>query len=37
MTFEYLSTELVQNLGHVLVNVVLDLWAQLFQENLGTR
>ena len=30
----YLSTRLVQKLGHT--NVFLELWAQLFQENLGT-
>ena len=27
-------TPLVQKLGHI--NVFLELWAQLFQENLGT-
>ena len=31
----YFSTGLVQNLEHI--NVFLELWAQLFQENLGTR
>ena len=31
----YLNTELDQNCGHV--NAFLELWAQLFQENLGTR
>ena len=30
----YFNTELVQNLGHI--NVFLELWAQLFKENLGT-
>ena len=29
------NTGLVQNLGHIIV--FLELWAQLFQENLGTR
>ena len=27
-------TRLVRKLGHI--NVVLEIWAQLFQENLGT-
>ena len=31
----YFNTGLVQNLGHIIV--FLELWAQLFQENLGTR
>ena len=31
----YFNTGLVRNLGHI--NVFLQLWAQLFQENLGTR
>ena len=31
----YFNTGLVQNLGHV--NLFLELWAQLFKENLGTR
>ena len=31
----YFNTGLVQNLGHI--NIFLELWAQLFQENLGTR
>ena len=31
----YFNTGLTQNLGHI--NVFLELWAQLFQENLGTR
>ena len=31
----YFSTRLVRKLGHI--NVFLELWAQLFQENLGTR
>ena len=31
----YFNTGLVQNLGHI--NVFLGLWAQLLQENLGTR
>ena len=30
----YFNTGLVQNLGHV--NVFLEIWAQLFKENLGT-
>ena len=30
----YFNTGLVQNLGHI--NVFLDLWAQLLQDNLGT-
>ena len=32
--FVYYNTGLVQNLGHL--NIFLELWAQLFQENLGT-
>ena len=31
----YFNTELVRNFGHI--NVFLELWAQLFNENLGTR
>ena len=31
----YFNTGLVQNLGHI--TVFLELWAQLFKENLGTR
>ena len=31
----YFNTGLVRNLGHI--NVFLELWAQLFKENLGTR
>ena len=31
----YFNTGLVQNLGHI--NVVLELWAQVFKENLGSR
>ena len=31
----YFNTGLVQNLGHI--NVFLELWAQLFTENLGTH
>ena len=34
MTFGILKTGLVQNLGHI--NVFLEVWAQLFKENLGT-
>ena len=34
MTFGVLNTGLVQNLGHI--NVFLELWAQLYKENLGT-
>ena len=30
----YFNTELVQNSGHLIV--FLELWAHLFQENLGT-
>ena len=30
----YFNTRLVQKSGHI--NVFLDLWAQLFQENLDT-
>ena len=30
----YFNTGLVRNLGHV--NVFLELWAQLYKENLGT-
>ena len=30
----YLNIELVQNLRHI--NILLVVWAQLFQENLGT-
>ena len=33
----YLITGLVQNLGHIPVIVFLELWAQLFKENLGIR
>ena len=33
--FVYFNTGLVQNLGHL--NVFLEFWEQLFQENLGTR
>ena len=33
--WEYFNTGLVQNLGHI--NVFLELWAQLFKDNLGTR
>ena len=33
--FVYFNTGLVQNLGHLMV--FLELWAHLFQENLGTR
>ena len=35
MTFGVLNTGLVQNLGHI--NIFLELWAQLYKENLGTR
>ena len=35
MTFCVFNTGLVQNLGHLIV--FLELWAHLFQENLGTR
>ena len=31
----YFNTGLVRNLGHLIV--FLELWAHLFQENLGTR
>ena len=31
----FFNTGLVRNLGHI--NVFLELWAQLFKENLGTR
>ena len=31
----YFNTGLVRNLGHI--NAFLELWAQLFKENLGTR
>ena len=31
----YFNTGLVQNFGHI--NVFLELWTQLFKENLGTR
>ena len=36
MTFRisYFNTQLVQKLGHI--NIFLELWAELFQENLGT-
>ena len=34
MTFGF-NTGLVQSLGHI--NVFLELWVQLFKENLGTR
>ena len=30
----YFNTGLAQNLGHI--NVFLELWTQLFQENLDT-
>ena len=33
--FVYFNTGFVQNLGHL--NVFLEFWAHLFQENLGTR
>ena len=33
MTFTDFTTELVQNLGYIF----LQLWKQLFQKNLGTR
>ena len=32
----HFNTKLVQNLGHIHEPVFLQLWAQLFQENLGT-
>ena len=35
MTFTDLNTELVQNLCNI--NIFLQLWKQMFQENLGTR
>ena len=31
----YFNTQLVRKLGHM--NIFLELWAQLFQKNLGTR
>ena len=31
----YVTTGLVRNLGHI--NIFLELWAQLFKQNLGTR
>ena len=33
--FVYFNTGLVRNFGHLIV--FLELWAHLFQENLGTR
>ena len=35
MRHMYLNNKLVQNLEHI--NILLEHWAQLFEENLGTR